>query len=130
LEVSGGMTTDDGAGNKVLAIGNDPLTPHIYSFGSSLTLTIAFGGGKGALFNGNDFSPDTAGETMGAGSFSWGTAMMDNLVAKTNLTIQGITNSVTFGATNNPPAGTATPVRWISVQVSGLTNAFRLPLYQ
>ena len=40
------------------------------------------------------------------------------------------TNQIIWGATNTAPANTSTPVAWISVQVSGRTNAYRMPLYQ
>jgi hypothetical protein len=40
------------------------------------------------------------------------------------------TNQIVWGATNTAPANTSTPVAWISVQVSGRTNTYRMPLYQ
>jgi alpha-galactosidase len=43
------------------------------------------------------------------------------------LTLSGTTNLITFGATSTPPAST-NPVAWISVNVSGDTNQYRLPL--
>lgn len=45
--------------------------------------------------------------------------------------VLGSTNQVVFGATNPPPVGSAsTPSKWISVQVSGESVVYRLPLYQ
>lgn len=46
------------------------------------------------------------------------------------LILAGTTNQVIFGATNTAPAEAGTPAKWISVQVSGFTNAYRLPLYE
>lgn len=46
------------------------------------------------------------------------------------ITLAGTTNQIIFGATNSLPADTNAIVTWISVQVTGLTNQFRLPLYQ
>jgi len=41
------------------------------------------------------------------------------------------TNHVIFASTNSAPAGSSsTPIRWVSVQVNGDTNAYRLPLYR
>jgi len=46
-----------------------------------------------------------------------------------NLTLNGTTNFIVFGATNTPPNITNYPVMWVSVQVSGQTNTYRMPLY-
>jgi hypothetical protein len=46
------------------------------------------------------------------------------------LTLTGSTNQIIFGSTNTSPTTTATPVKWISAQVTGETNVYRLPLYQ
>jgi hypothetical protein len=43
------------------------------------------------------------------------------------LALGATTNQVTFGGTNPPPAS-ATVRKWISVQVAGETNAYRIPL--
>ena len=42
----------------------------------------------------------------------------------------GSTNQISFGATNLPPANTSVVRKWISVTVTGETNAYRLPLYE
>lgn len=47
-----------------------------------------------------------------------------------HLLIAGTTNEIIFGSTNTAPVTTATPSKWISVQVSGENTAYRLPLYQ
>lgn len=44
--------------------------------------------------------------------------------------LSGTTNQVSFAATNSAPASTVAPTHWISVQVSGDTNAFRVPLFR
>ncbi|SRR6266576_289116 len=46
------------------------------------------------------------------------------------LTLSGTTNQVTFGATNTAPVSAGAAAKWISVQVSGFTNAYRIPLYE
>ncbi len=48
-------------------------------------------------------------------------------VGTKGLVLSGTTNFITFGATSTPPAST-NPVAWISVNVSGDTNQYRLPL--
>lgn len=47
-----------------------------------------------------------------------------------SVSLSGTTNQVIFGATNTAPVTTATPATWISVQVAGSNNVYRLPLYQ
>ena len=47
----------------------------------------------------------------------------------TSFATTGTTNQILFGATNTPPTSTNI-IAWISVQVSGLTNKFRLGLCQ
>lgn len=44
--------------------------------------------------------------------------------------ISGTTNQVVFGGTNAAPSTPATPATWISVQVTGDTNIYSLPLYK
>lgn len=44
--------------------------------------------------------------------------------------IAGTTNQVTFGGTNTAPMITTNAAKWISVQVSGFTNAYRIGLYE
>lgn len=87
--------------------------------------------------------------SLKAGDHAYGTAHMgDNLIKATWLlqdrftvgtngnvtgktfTVSGTENQVTFGATNTPPASTAAPTKWISVQVSGESTVYRLPLYE
>jgi hypothetical protein len=46
------------------------------------------------------------------------------------LAVNVTTNQIIWGATNTAPANTSTPVAWVSVQVNGRTNAYRVPLYQ
>jgi len=40
------------------------------------------------------------------------------------------TNQISFGGTNSPPLNASTPAAWVSVQVAGSTNAYRIPLYK
>ena len=53
-----------------------------------------------------------------------------------NITSNGVpfssatTNQMLFAGTNSAPTNTSNPVVWISVQVNGDTNAYRLPLYK
>lgn len=58
-----------------------------------------------------------------------------NLTSSSNttalfFTVSGGTNQVVFGATNPPPANPSNVVTWISVQVAGSNNVYRVPLYQ
>ncbi len=46
------------------------------------------------------------------------------------ITLAGTTNQITFGGTNTAPVSAVAPAKWISVQVSGLPGAYRLPLYE
>jgi hypothetical protein len=45
-------------------------------------------------------------------------------------TVIGTTNQIIFGGTNTVPSDTAAPTKWISVQVTGESVVYRLPLYQ
>lgn len=48
-----------------------------------------------------------------------------------SLTVNSLTNHIKFGATNAAPTGSAsTPNAWVSVQISGDTNLYRMPLYK
>jgi len=47
-----------------------------------------------------------------------------------NFVLSGTTNQIIFGATNVPPASSASPTKWISIQVTGDSTQYRLPLYQ
>lgn len=53
-----------------------------------------------------------------------------NVNANTQVYVSASTNFLKFGGTNSPPANTSTVRKWISVQVNGETNAYRLPLYE
>ena len=44
--------------------------------------------------------------------------------------LTGTTNQVTFGGTNTAPVSAVAAAKWISVNVSGFTNAYRIPLYE
>ena len=66
-------------------------------------------------------------------SFGWFRMVLPTLAAVTvnaPITFNVTTNQITWGATNTAPANTSTPVGWISVQVFGRTNAYRMPIYQ
>lgn len=54
----------------------------------------------------------------------------DGKVTAPTYTLTGSTNQVKFGGTNTAPVSAVAPTKWISVQVAGLTNQFRLPLYE
>ena len=60
--------------------------------------------------------------------------LVDKLQASTitasNFVATAKTNQITFWSTNASPANITTPVKWVSVQISGETNMYRLPLYQ
>lgn len=51
-------------------------------------------------------------------------------VTANTITIAGTTNQVVFGATNTAPVSSAAPTKWISVQVTGESTVYRLPLYE
>lgn len=44
--------------------------------------------------------------------------------------IIGTTNQIAFGASNSPPANTSTVRKWISAQITGETNAYRIALFE
>ncbi len=46
------------------------------------------------------------------------------------LTVLSATNQVTFGATASAPADPVLPAAWVSVQVAGDTNSYRIPLFK
>lgn len=75
------------------------------------------------------FATTMPGQTLainaGLVTIPWGT-----LTIKSNLTVLGTTNQIIFGATNIAPATTATPDKWVSVQISGESTTYRLPLYK
>lgn len=47
-----------------------------------------------------------------------------------SLSVTATTNQIVFGSTNTAPANTTNVAAWVSVQVSGNTNRYRLPLYK
>ena len=48
-----------------------------------------------------------------------------------SIALYSVTNHIKFGATNAAPTGSAsTPNCWVSVQISGDTNLYRMPLYK
>ncbi len=53
-----------------------------------------------------------------------------SVIATNGFRTLAATNQVAFGATNTAPTVTTNVAKWISVQVSGFTNAYRLPLYE
>lgn len=46
------------------------------------------------------------------------------------LVLAGTTNQVVFGSTNTAPSSSVAPTKWISVQVSGESAVYRVPLYE
>lgn len=68
---------------------------------------------------------------QGAGTNRLGETLFDNSVTiQTNLTILGTTNQLIFGATNIAPASAVAPTKWVSVQITGESVVYRLPLYE
>ena len=59
-----------------------------------------------------------------------GTNRVVSISAQGVLNIVAQTNQIIWGATNNAPANTTNVVKWVSVQVNGDTNSYRLPLYK
>lgn len=47
-----------------------------------------------------------------------------------SIVLGGTTNQISFAGTNAAPADTTNVAAWISVQVSGNTNGYRIPLYK
>jgi hypothetical protein len=78
----------------------------------------------------NPYLGDAGGNfAVAANTITTPTTFTTNLTSL-SATLTGTTNQVTFGGTNSAPVNAGAPVRWISVQVTGFTNAYRLPLYQ
>ncbi len=65
-------------------------------------------------------------------SSTLGATGQDQMVLGTNmvLSLSATTNHIVFGNTNSLPAVTNSIVKWVSVQIQGDTNAYRLPLYK
>lgn len=61
------------------------------------------------------------------GAWTFNAANLSKLTNISATTISATTNQITFGATNTAPADTNV-VLWVSVRVSGDTNAYRLGL--
>ncbi len=61
----------------------------------------------------------------------WGSGG-DRFSIRTNgmITLSGTTNQIVFGATNTAPVSAVAPTKWISVQVSGESAIYRVPLYE
>jgi hypothetical protein len=59
-----------------------------------------------------------------------GTNRVVSISDKGVLNIAAQTNQIVWGATNTAPANTNNATKWVSVQVAGDTNAYRLPLYK
>ena len=47
-----------------------------------------------------------------------------------SISLYSTTNHIKFGATNSAPVTTTNASTWVSVQVDGDTNKYRLPLYK
>lgn len=50
--------------------------------------------------------------------------------ATKNIILAGTTNQIVFGSTNTAPSSSVAPTKWISVQVTGESAVYRIPLYQ
>lgn len=59
-----------------------------------------------------------------------GTNTLFNVNSTGSLTLGGTNGQIVFGVTNTAPVTNNVVVAWISVSVSGSTNAYRLPLYK
>lgn len=66
---------------------------------------------------------------IGTSASLFHTDTLGNTTGRT-YTLTGTTNQVIFGGTNTAPVSAVAPAKWISVQVSGLPNVYRLPLYE
>jgi len=53
-----------------------------------------------------------------------------NTIQGAQYLVSGTTNQVIFGSTNTAPVSSAAPTKWISVQVTGESVVYRLPLYE
>jgi len=115
-------------GDKLAHVGDEGMVPEIYldpGAGGTFTM-LNYNWGTSAwgevAIIGNDISlqPHGTGRVVVFGSQE----------TTGSIYVDGTTNQVIFGGTNNPPVTTATPKVWISVQVSGQTNQWRIPLYQ
>lgn len=82
-------------------------------------------GPSGGGFGTNKFTVSASGVTTNYSNFY----ALGPVTAPT-YTVVGTTNQIIFGATNIAPASAIVPTHWISVQVSGNSAVFRLPLYQ
>lgn len=122
--------------------GFGPFTVYSYNSGVDTTaLIISFDGRDGVLLD--PFSDD------GLDPFMFGTSTNNIISATGNLLsvsnggtnkvvltgsgqviLAGTTNQITFGSTNTAPQTPSTIVKWISVQVQGENNAYRIPLYK
>lgn len=74
------------------------------------------------VWRGAGFDMRTAGLAAGAEAVTF--------TNQSTVVIAGTTNVVTFGGTSTAPADTNNIATWISVMVTGDTNAYRLPLYK
>ncbi len=109
------LTDTNGAGKLAWSIPTSTASTNASQFGAA--------GGTLTVKNGPSLTNIVHFGTMTNAAFR-------NLTNAGAFTLAGTTNQVTFGASNLPPASAVAPVKWISVQVTGETNAYRLPLYE
>lgn len=88
--------------------------------GSDLYLSSNNNGSGDYVANSGGFLPTSSGaRSLGSSSMGF-----------KDLYIAGTTNQIHFGATNTAPVSSAAPTKWISVQVSGESTVYRMPLYE
>ena len=136
--------------NASPAYANYPLHIIVSPDGFGIQFDGYYPAGSDTNYVGSVFSVDQDGQAFAYGSvyagyadgtcFNTNAAFYDptgklppaNTIATNNpprMVLTGTTNQIIFGATNSPPAGTNL-VRWISVQIAGDTNVWRLGLAQ
>jgi hypothetical protein len=91
-------------------------------------LTLRPGNGTGAGAGGSLILQSTPAGTTGS---SQGTPVTRVTIQPSGeVVLAGTTNVIVFGGTNTAPVSSAAPTKWISVQVSGESAVYRLPLYE
>lgn len=108
----------------------DQLGPALSSNTNFSGSFIPTSSGKGTNITLNGTSTFTG---VGTGVIAGpGTIVYGDVSGTTNksVVIYGTTNQIVFGGTNAAPSTTTNAVVWVSVNVSGDTNQYRIPLYK
>lgn len=130
---SAGLVLTNGDGTTAYgesALGNAAFARNCVGIGENAGGNVLLG--DNSIFIGNNSGP-TSFPSNPTNRVFIGNSSTDFNVGGNGLgtiAVLGTTNFITFGGTNVAPSGTATPTKWVSVQINGEATKYRIPLYQ